>query len=246
MFRILLSIALLINVGGDFKITQKQSPRVKTAYINREASAERLFSSKGLNLHNSEIFFRVHKVEKELQLWARERGTKTYQLIRSYSVCSVSGEPGPKRMIGDLQTPEGFYYIDRFNPASSYHLSLGINYPNSCDKFNCNGKDPGGDIFIHGKCVTIGCLPMTDEQIEELYVIAVEAKAAGQNKIPVAIFPCKMNSAEYSALLKDEHYSKNHKFWANLKNGYDLFENEKVIPVYVQKEGYYSFTSGLK
>ena len=84
------------------------------------------------------------------------------------------------------------YYIDRFNPNSTYHLSLGISYPNSADKIRSKGLNPGGDIFIHGKCVTIGCLPMTDEIIERIYLLAIYSKDSGQKQIPVSIFPFKM------------------------------------------------------
>src|SRR5690606_11025729 len=98
-----------------------------------------------------------------------------FTLVKTYPVCSSSGLPGPKRKKGDRQTPEGFYHIDRFNPQSAFHLSLGINYPNSSDKI-LGHSDPGGDIFIHGSCVTIGCVPLTDDLIKEVYVLAVEAK----------------------------------------------------------------------
>ena len=73
---------------------------------------------------------------------------------------------------------------------SAFHLSLGINYPNAAD-LKRNAVNPGGDIFIHGECVTIGCLPMTNKFIEEIYLLAVLAKSAGQKKIPVFILPSK-------------------------------------------------------
>jgi murein L,D-transpeptidase YafK len=96
--------------------------------------------------------------------------------IKTYTVCATSGLIGPKRMQGDLQIPEGFYYIDRFNPYSNFYLSLGINYPNTSDRILGDKNNLGGDIFIHGDCVTIGCLPITDSEIKELYIFCVEAK----------------------------------------------------------------------
>ena len=85
---------------------------------------------------------------------------------------------------GDYQVPEGFYYINEFNPNSNYHLSLGLNYPNASDRILSDSLSPGGDIYIHGSCVSVGCIPVTDEQIEEIYIIASYAKASGQDYIP--------------------------------------------------------------
>ena len=71
-----------------------------------------------------------------------------------------SGTMGPKRLQGDYQVPEGFYYINEFNPNSNYHLHLGLNYPNASDKILSDSLRPGGDIYIHGSCVSIGCIPL--------------------------------------------------------------------------------------
>ena len=57
-----------------------------------------------------------------------------FTLFKTYKVCMQSGSIGPKRSEGDNQVPEGFYYINEFNPNSNYHLSLGLNYPNASDK----------------------------------------------------------------------------------------------------------------
>ncbi len=103
-------------------------------------------------------------------------------------------------MAGDYQVPEGFYYINEFNPRSLYHLSLGLNYPNASDRMLCDMSQPGGDIYIHGSCVTTGCIPITDGQIEELYVLAAHAKDMGQDFIPVHIFPVNFSNPEKCGL----------------------------------------------
>lgn len=87
-----------------------------------------------------------------------------------------------------MQVPECFYNIEIFNPASSYYLSLGINYPNLSDKIKGEKSKLGGDIFIHGSTVTIGCILITDDKIKEVYIYSIYAKENGQNKIP---FPFK-------------------------------------------------------
>ena len=77
------------------------------------------------------------------------------------------GQPWPQATQGDSQVPEGFYHMDRFNPLSNFHLSLGVSYPNQSDRILGASGRLGGDIFIHGDCVTIGCVPITDEGIRE-------------------------------------------------------------------------------
>src|SRR6185436_20905744 len=99
----------------------------------------------------------------------------------TYKVCQQSGTTGPKRVEGDYQVPEGFYYINEFNPNSNYHLSLGLNYPNASDRLLSDSLRPGGNIYIHGNCVSTGCIPVNDEQIEEIYIITSSAKAQGQD-----------------------------------------------------------------
>ena len=96
---------------------------------------------------------------------------------------------------------------------------------------------------MHGNCVTIGCIPITDDKIMELYVLAVQAKNSGQHKINVHIFPSRMNEKNY-LILKQKHSTKTDllKFWENLKSGYDFFENGKKLPtIKINNKGIYSF-----
>ena len=108
-------------------------------------------------------------------------------LLRSYSV-SLGREPvGTKSRQGDRRTPEGQYMIDNRNPGSSFHRALHVSYPSAGDvaRARIGGHDPGGDIMIHGihnglgwigkahRLVdwTVGCIAVTDPEIEELYRI---------------------------------------------------------------------------
>jgi len=161
-------------------------------------------------------------------------------LIASSSFCKLSGLLGPKRKEGDGQVPEGFYYIEKFNPTSQFYLSLGINYPNQSDKIKSNFPRLGGDIYIHGKCVTIGCLPMTDDKIKEIYLYALYSKNCGQLKIPVYIFPFKMSEENQEICVKK--YPQWTEFWKNLKQGYDIFEKERrALKISVDKKGNYTY-----
>ena len=215
----------------NFKSQQQKFPRVKTAYEEKEKIVKELFSSKGVELSSASIFIRAFKNEAELEIWAKSFKQEKYQLIKTYKICSSSGELGPKRKQGDGQVPEGFYEIDRFNPSSNFYLSLGVSYPNASDKILGEKGNLGGDIFIHGNCVTIGCMPLTDDKIKEVYLVTVEAKSNGQ-KIPVHIFPFRMNESNmksYEGKYKD--ISKLVSFWKNIRKGYDYFESDKALPL---------------
>ena len=103
---------------------------------------------------------------------------------------------------------------------------------------------PGSDIFIHGDCVTIGCIPITDDKIKVLYILAVEARNNGQVKIPVHIFPARLDNATLEQLVIEEAASKDLvEFWSNLKLGYDYFQNNYTLPIVsVNVDGKYKFT----
>jgi murein L,D-transpeptidase YafK len=237
------SSTLRQSPGQNFKNAQLQYPRVRAALAEKNNAIKELFNQRGVQYPPQAIFLRAFKEEQKFELWARTSINDQFKLIKSYDVCASSGKLGPKRAEGDLQVPEGFYYIDRFNPVSNYHLSLGINYPNQSDRVLSNAARPGGDIFIHGNCVTIGCLPLTDDKIKEVYLIAIEAKSNGQQQIPVHIFPKQLNKAGLDDL--QARYRDNPRlisFWQNLKEGYDFFErNHKLPKITVDKSGKYSF-----
>lgn len=239
----LLFCALSAFTDGTFKTEQLKSQRVKQAYQEKEQKMKALVKEKGLDYGSIRIFIRALKMERKLQVFARDKNNSTYRLLKTYDFCSFSGKLGPKRRSGDGQIPEGFYYIDRFNPWSRFHLSLGVNYPNQSDKKLSPFKKLGGDIFLHGNCVTIGCIPITDDKIKELYILAVEAKDNGQSKIPVHFFPMKMTPKAMTFLAHFGDVSKKTvAFWENIKPGFDYFETHKKLPkVIVNTAGNYQF-----
>lgn len=133
------------------------------------------------------------KEEKRLELWAENNNR--WILVKTYEVKRASGKAGPKLVEGDEQVPEGFYRIEGLNPNSSYHLSLKLNYPNEFDlaQAKINGRTRlGGEIFIHGKAVSVGCLAMGDEAIEEIFVLA---DRVGKKNISVIIAPHDFRSS---------------------------------------------------
>ena len=117
----------------------------------------------------------VHKADRKMYLLHNDRVLKTYDIGLGFA------PEGHKQFEGDGKTPEGRYTISAKNPDSNYHLSLRISYPNDADRAHAKeaGKEPGGDIFIHGgpnqpvsrNDWTWGCIAVTDRQIETIYAM---------------------------------------------------------------------------
>lgn len=244
MFKRVIKILLLVILFGNaqsqgtFKSAQLKYQRVKKAYETKFSELKKEVVAAGFSVDKMEVYLRVFKYEKEVQVWMRNEGGTKFKLFKTYAICSSSGELGPKRTQGDGQVPEGFYEIEGFNPVSSYHLSMKVGYPNKSDNLKADGK-PGGDIMIHGNCVTIGCVPIENDPIEELYILCVEAKDR-KYKIRSDFFPCKFTTDNVKMLKKNFSKEKND-FWETLKPGYDFFEKANTIPKFsVDKNGNYS------
>jgi len=223
-----------------FKDQQMRFDRVKSAYTEKGVAVSDLLKSQNITT-GYEIFLRAFKKERDLEVWVRQKGAATYTLLTTYPFCTSSGKLGPKRKEGDLQIPEGVYSINHFNPFSTFHLSLGIMYPNASDRILSDKQNPGGAIYIHGNCVSIGCIPITDDKIKELYILAVEAREGGQSVIPVHIFPARLGDGSIESLEGD---SKDVAFWQNLQTIYADFElTKKLHPIFVDKAGRYKLTN---
>lgn len=232
---------LMITPVLSFKETQLKYARVKYAYQEKEETVKGFFAEKDIDYHHFQLFLRVFKKEQNLEVWVKGNGKEEFSLLHTYPFCSTSGTLGPKRKEGDLQIPEGIYHINHFNPISNFHLSLGVSYPNASDKILSDKQHPGGSIYIHGNCVTIGCIPITDDKIKELYVLAVEARNNGQEKIPIHIFPDRLDMGTPEKLTQE--YSVDEavaSFWKNLQSIYmDFKANKKLKAVGVNPKGEY-------
>lgn len=146
-----------------------------------------------------EIAFLAFKREQKLELWGRNNEKWLY--IKTYPFTASSGGLGPKLQEGDKQIPEGIYRIHSINPFSDFHLSLEVSYPNRFDREMAeydHRSHLGGDIYIHGKDSSVGCLPIGDQGIEELFVLAGEV---GIKNIKVIISPFDMRTDHHRYLL---------------------------------------------
>lgn len=134
------------------------------------------FKTAGFMATPAEVGLVAIKDERTIELHARTEGGD-WTFIHRYPVLAASGGLGPKLRQGDKQVPEGVYNISFLNPQSRYHVSLRVNYPNAFDRKMAAAdgrRNLGGDIMIHGKAVSAGCLAVGDEAAEELFVLAAQ------------------------------------------------------------------------
>lgn len=234
-------LAMHLFAQGAFVEAKKTAPK-SMVLTSAEDTLRKQFEEKKLVWPPQEIYIRSFKFDKQLEVWVKATAKEPFKLFKTYKVCMQSGTTGPKRMQGDYQVPEGFYYINEFRPQSNYHLALGLNYPNASDRILSDSIRPGNDIYIHGNCVSVGCIAINDAQIEEVYALATQAKNSGQEFIPVHVFPVKYNvkkSADYLAqtLLARPSLAP---FTAKLKEAFTYFEEKKQLPVImVNRNGEY-------
>jgi murein L,D-transpeptidase YafK len=225
-----------------FLDNQKTYPKISEMMLREDDTLQKQFAAKQLIWPARFVYIRSFKYDSEMEIWVKNKPNDKYKFFKTYKICALAGSLGPKRMAGDYQVPEGFYYINEFNPRSLYHLSLGLNYPNASDKMLCDLSQPGGDIYIHGSCVTTGCIPITDGQIEELYVLAAHAKDMGTDYIPVHIFPVNFNNPRSVAYLNKflVNFNEFVPFEKSMQNAFYYFEkNHQVPPVIVNSKGEY-------
>jgi murein L,D-transpeptidase YafK len=234
--RFLLVLALLTAPALSFA----EAKKVTDARTRRTKDVKAMLEKVGLTYPVDEVYLRAFKKERVLELWAGKSG-KELVFVKSWPFCAASGELGPKRKEGDLQVPEGLYDVPEFNPYSAYHLSMKVSYPNASDRLRSDAKRPGGLIYLHGSCASIGCIAIEDEPIEEVYLIAIDAK---KRPIRFDLFPTRLTDDALKSLEEQPHAA----FWKELKPFYDGFEQgHRPVPFKVNgKTGAYVVVSGSK
>ncbi|MGE5234684.1 MAG: L,D-transpeptidase family protein [Acidobacteriota bacterium] len=145
------------------------------------------FEAHGVAYPPRKVALLAFKEERRMEVWAE--GDSGPRFIEVYRILATSGDAGPKLHEGDYQVPEGIYRVIWLNPNSSYHLSLELDYPNEFDRARAreDGRtNLGGDIFIHGDDVSVGCLAVGDRAAEDLFVLAARI---GPENVEVLIAP---------------------------------------------------------
>lgn len=225
---------LLLGSGlfsPSFREKQMNFTRVREAYADKEKAMSKTLVKHSISRDSLRIYLRAFKTEKIVELWAKNSSDSVFVNIGEIPICEISGTVGPKRRVRDLQVPEGFYRISDLNPFSKYYLSMQINYPNASDSIRGVKGHLGNLIFIHGECVSSGCIAITNDRIKELYVYCIEAYNSGQKVIGLTIYPSRLNEKNYSKLVSGYKNDKDKtSLWTDLKKSYDYFELNKVPP----------------
>lgn len=230
---------------GTLRAKQLQFTRVKGGYEHTWDSICARLNRLNVSVDQLEVFLRSFKEDKILEVWVKQKSDSVWKQYGTYSVIKTSGRLGPKRCQNDHQIPEGFYAFDSesaFKPMSRFHIGLLVNYPNASDKvFACKG-DPGDAIMIHGAGGSTGCTPISNLEMEEVYVLCIEARDAGQKSIPFHTFPLRFTDENVARIKTAEVDTLVHLFWDNIRPGYDWFETKKQLPkVTVDSKGKYIF-----
>lgn len=180
--------ALVYGMAPKVNLNKAIEKAIKRYGIQTEPHLKHLFSKSGLEYPPEELALLAFKKERRIQLFAKQKSGK-WRYIHTYPLTAYSGRLGPKLKEHDLQIPEGIYRLTSLNPFSAHHLSMMIDYPNHFDKLQAT-KDGrtrlGGNIFLHGKATSVGCLAVGNQAISELFFLV---HRVGLNHIKVIIAP---------------------------------------------------------
>ncbi len=175
----------------------------------------------------TEVAYVAIKDERALEVYAKSI-SGAWQFVHRYKVLGASGKTGPKLVRGDKQVPEGVYRISYLNPNSAYHVSMRVSYPNAFDREMAKQdgrKDLGGDIMIHGKNLSAGCLAVGDQNAEELFLLANEV---GLKNVSVVIAPTDLRSKAVPALASGPAWTG--KLYAELASAMTPFKAPPPAP----------------
>jgi murein L,D-transpeptidase YafK len=228
--------AVVLSVLATAADVAPEPARVAAARTRVGPEVARALSASGVP-HPRALLLRVFKEERLLEVWAAAEPGGPFAHVGDHPVCASSGGPGPKARVGDGQVPEGLYRVPSLNPWSQFHLSLRLDYPNAADRARNPGvgsRALGGDIYIHGNCVTIGCVPLGDGAIEEVYLAALETRERG-GEVQVLILPARPGSARWTALLALGN--ANVELWKSLGEISSRFEASHRLPQVAVRSG---------
>lgn len=209
-------IGLFAFVETTYGVFSSMLDRVRGGYTVAERLeaygpevAERLgpvFRRAGLDYPPQELAFVAFKDTRLLEVYALRPDSRAWQFVTEYPVLAASGEAGPKLAEGDKQVPEGLYRVELLNPNSKFHLSLRLNYPNAFDRAMAaeEGRTRlGGDIMIHGKAASVGCLAIGDRAAEDLFVLSA---LASLDRVRVLISPTDFRSNPQPGLIEEPRW----------------------------------------
>ncbi|MBA3709277.1 MAG: hypothetical protein H0W83_10720 [Planctomycetes bacterium] len=185
-----LTVPVMQMLTGRKSVAERMTEHGATVAARLGPACQRV----GVAYPPAEVAFLAFKDVKSLEVYARDDATTAWRQVTAYPILAASGSGGPKLREGDRQVPEGIYGVESLNPNSLYHLALRVGYPNAFDRARAraDGRTSlGGDIMIHGRNDSIGCLAMGDRAIEDLFVVTAHA---GIDHVSVIIAPTDFRS----------------------------------------------------
>jgi murein L,D-transpeptidase YafK len=217
--------------------TPPSSSRSRAVVEDASRSLHGELSRIGLSLGDP-IFIRLFKEENELEVWIQEKGKPDYSLFKVYRIEDRAGSVGPKLREGDRQAPEGFYYVSaaRMVPDTKHFLGMDLGFPNELDRYH---NRTGSSMMIHGGDHAAGAFALSRDDMAEVYTLADAALKGGQKFFRVHAFPFRMTDKRMA--LEWKRQPRWIRFWSNLKEGYDFFENVNYPPRVVVNGAEYEF-----
>jgi len=197
MIKFLISGLILVLAAGTIYAAARLRGRIAGATVasrlaefgaDADARWKPYFATAGVAYPAKRYTFVAIKDAKLLRVYAHD-AAGTVRFVRAMPILAASGGPGPKLRQGDNQVPEGFYAVESLNPRSLYHVALRVNYPNADDRrlASTDGRTGlGGDIMIHGKSASVGCLAMGDDGAEDLFTLVART---GTPKVTLVFVP---------------------------------------------------------
>ncbi|MBL8246645.1 MAG: murein L,D-transpeptidase [Rhodanobacteraceae bacterium] len=235
MRALLLSLAVLMNTTAQ---PNNIPSNARSAQAEARVQAALTAELKAMGADwGAPLYLRIFKASDELEVWVATG--ERYQHLRTWPICTWSGDLGPKLSQGDGQAPEGFYEVaaQQLNPASRFHLSFNLGYPNAYDR--AHGRT-GDFLMVHGNCVSVGCYAMGDAAIEEIYTLVAAALTHGQRAVPVHAFPFRMDD-DWEARHAGSEWLP---FWRQLAAGYRAFGQTGQPPRVRVVDGEYRLREG--
>lgn len=187
-FSLLLALNVSLAMGPKINWDKAVDQAVIKYGLRTEPEMVRFFSKANVQYPPKEIALLAFKKERKIELWAKN-DNQPWKYINHYQLTAFSGRLGPKLKEKDGQIPEGIYRLINFNPFSSMHLSLMIDYPNHFDKLQASKdgrRNLGNNIFLHGKSFSVGCLSVGNWAIDQLFLLI---RRVGLNQVKLIIAP---------------------------------------------------------
>ena len=204
-----------------------------------------------------ELFFQAFKKEAQVRVFARRAGRNTpFVLLKVFPITGspftypAGGDPdraGPKTIEGDFRVPEGCYGLVWQNQWSDFYLGYLLSYPHEGDRIRRDfwraGPRSGGAIVLHGEAATIGCIPVGNAAIEEIFLLLNKNGRADRGYARIHIFPCRFDVPENQRIL--DYYARARPelapFWECLRLVYQHFEETRQLPEvgFDAETGYY-------